>query len=125
MVVSRELTQMILKGKSSFYKKNLHGSTFTSDPFSTSNLNKSSDCGVHVRNIEGVQATENAQQVKVVRLNTQNKIAKKNKKTYRKGLSMKFTTKVMDVHKPSNMHCNLVGKRVMKLRVAAQKVKRQ
>ena len=71
-MASQELLQLITRNKNCFLRKNL-GKVFTTDPFSATNVPRSSDPGFTARNATGLMSSEEPGKVRVVR-----KICKRN-----------------------------------------------
>jgi len=127
MTISRELIYLMTHGRSSFHRQNLHGSAFTADPFSTTNLNHSGFLsGVHSRGAIALHAAKDKTKVDVTKFISKHRITKKGKKKNRKLLSLSFATKQIDAKKRIATHCGELerrGNRLHQTALRAQKHK--
>ena len=97
MPISRELIYLTTQGKHSFYRKNLNGVTFSSDPFSATNTNNSGSWfGYHTRGSIGITNAAEAGKVNVLEFKSKHRITKKGKKKNRKTLALSFATKTIN-----------------------------
>ena len=122
MPISRELTYLITKGKNSFFKKNLNGTTFTSDPFSSTNANNSGSWfGFHTRGSVGLRTSSEPGKVEVVEFKSKHRITKKGKKKNRKSVSLSFASKTINANSRIAKGSNELAYRGNKLHQAAKR----
>ncbi len=127
MVVSNELVYAITRGKNAFFRRNLNGYTFTSDPFSGDNRTQASKVGFYTRGAKGVAAVadDSKQKLTVTTYSSKHKLIKKGKKKNRKSLVLKFATKDIDAKKRAPRGDALAGKKAYKLKVIQARIGKQ
>lgn len=121
MVVSNELVYAITRGKNAFFRKNLNGATFTSDPFSANNIPKSSNPGFHRRGARGLAVSDEQGKVTVSHYKSSQRITKKGKNNNRKSLSLTYASKNVDAKKNAGKGHSLLGKRGSRLQAISQR----
>ena len=122
MPISRELIYLMTKGKHSFFRKNLNGASFTSDPLSSTNSNNSGSWfGFHTRGSVGLRTSSEPGKVEVVEFKSKHRITKKGKKKNRKSVALSFVTKTINANSRVAKGCNELANRGNKLHQAAKR----
>ena len=99
MPISRELIYLMTKGKNSFFNKNLNGTTFSLDPFSSTNTNNSGSWfGFHTRGSVGLRTSSESGKVEAVEFKSKHRITKKGKKKNRKSVTLSFVNKTINAN---------------------------